>query len=322
MLRESASRTTFGRGGSWFKGNLHSHSLLSDGRLEPAREIEAYRSHGYDFLALSEHDRYEPVEAGPGSPFLVLPAFEYDFAMEEGDPRAYHLNVFPGPGAPKGEPFEAPRRFEPRPMRGKDYAAVQGFIDEFAAKGCLVMLNHPTWSLEGPEDILPLEGLFAVEIFNYSSELLENLGSSLPAWDAFLRAGKAVWGTATDDNHNCHPLDSPYCDSFGGWVCVKAPALEAGAILEALAAGSFYSSAGPLIHRFELEGDRVHFECSPSDAIYLNADRRQSRAALGAPGRGELTSFEARLDGSERYLRMECVDAAGKKAYTNPVFLD
>lgn len=38
------------RKGSWFKGNLHSHTVNSDGRLTPAQSAAYYREHGYSFI--------------------------------------------------------------------------------------------------------------------------------------------------------------------------------------------------------------------------------------------------------------------------------
>src|SRR6185369_11717508 len=37
------------------KGNLHTHSTRSDGALEPEAVVAAYRKHGYDFIALTDH---------------------------------------------------------------------------------------------------------------------------------------------------------------------------------------------------------------------------------------------------------------------------
>ena len=44
------------RGSRWFKGNLHAHTELSDGALSPARVVEIYKKHNYDFLAVTDHD--------------------------------------------------------------------------------------------------------------------------------------------------------------------------------------------------------------------------------------------------------------------------
>lgn len=40
----------------WFKGNLHTHSYWSDGDEFPETIMDWYKSHGYDFVALSDHN--------------------------------------------------------------------------------------------------------------------------------------------------------------------------------------------------------------------------------------------------------------------------
>jgi hypothetical protein len=40
----------------WWKGNLHTHSLWSDGDDYPEMIMDWYKSHGYDFVALSDHN--------------------------------------------------------------------------------------------------------------------------------------------------------------------------------------------------------------------------------------------------------------------------
>ena len=36
-------------GYAWLKGNLHSHTTCSDGRLSPQQRADAYAAHGYTF---------------------------------------------------------------------------------------------------------------------------------------------------------------------------------------------------------------------------------------------------------------------------------
>ena len=50
----------FSTPGRFWRGNLHTHSTLSDGALTPEAVIEAYKRAGYDFVQLSEHflDRF------------------------------------------------------------------------------------------------------------------------------------------------------------------------------------------------------------------------------------------------------------------------
>src|SRR6187551_3594953 len=39
------------------KGNVHTHTTLSDGGSSPEHTISWYRSHGYQFLALTDHNQ-------------------------------------------------------------------------------------------------------------------------------------------------------------------------------------------------------------------------------------------------------------------------
>jgi hypothetical protein len=56
---------------SWFKGNLHTHTLWSDGDDYPEMVADWYRRHGYHFLALTDHNllsqgaRWRQVPDGP-----------------------------------------------------------------------------------------------------------------------------------------------------------------------------------------------------------------------------------------------------------------
>ena len=54
----------------WYRGNVHTHTLWSDGDSAPEAAVDWYVSHGYDFLVLSDHnvlsqgERWK--EIGPG----------------------------------------------------------------------------------------------------------------------------------------------------------------------------------------------------------------------------------------------------------------
>src|SRR5215470_4555436 len=41
--------------GRFWRGNLHTHSTLSDGALAPDKVVQAYKDAGYDFMMLSDH---------------------------------------------------------------------------------------------------------------------------------------------------------------------------------------------------------------------------------------------------------------------------
>lgn len=42
----------------WFRGQLHAHSYWSDGRAFPEQAIAAYKDRGYQFLCLTDHNRF------------------------------------------------------------------------------------------------------------------------------------------------------------------------------------------------------------------------------------------------------------------------
>lgn len=42
----------------WFRGQLHAHTYWSDGRGFPEQAIDAYKQRGYDFLCISDHNRF------------------------------------------------------------------------------------------------------------------------------------------------------------------------------------------------------------------------------------------------------------------------
>ncbi len=45
----------FSKPGRFWRGNLHTHSTLSDGALKPEDVVETYKQAGYDFLQVSDH---------------------------------------------------------------------------------------------------------------------------------------------------------------------------------------------------------------------------------------------------------------------------
>ncbi len=54
--REIAADEPVAHASQWFKGNLHTHSLWSDGNDFPEMICDWYQRAGYQFLALSDHN--------------------------------------------------------------------------------------------------------------------------------------------------------------------------------------------------------------------------------------------------------------------------
>ena len=55
----------------WFKGNLHAHSINSDGDSPPYELAAWYKRNGYHFLAITDHNTFTdpaPIDTNPNDP--------------------------------------------------------------------------------------------------------------------------------------------------------------------------------------------------------------------------------------------------------------
>jgi len=323
-------KTTFFPEGNFYKGNIHSHTTRSDGRLSPEAAISEYRDRGYHFLILTEHNRYTDLKGYDSDNFILLPGMEINPPPDIHEIRDYHFLCIPGTKEMRERaalpPYEHDHLLDLKTFHS--YEDLQEMIDDAYLRGNLVTINHPFWSKVEYDEILPLKHIFAMEVFNYCSYALENVGTSFSHWDAVLRNGMRLFGTAVDDNHNFYPFESGGNDSFGGWITVKAKSLSQDDLMEAIAAGSFYGSAGPEIYDFYVEDGTIHFSCSPVSRIFVNGQQREIRVKWHEPGDPPLTELVCPLWGdcrwceAEKYVRVECVDEFGRKAFTNPIWLD
>jgi hypothetical protein len=291
----------FAQPGKWFKGCLHVHSAASDGRLSPEEVLSWYRSRGYHFVVLTDHNVASRALT-LGEDWITLAGIEVDGL----DPAAglYHL-VGLGTEPPPPSPEPAP--------------SMQAAIDHLREAGALVCLAHPYWSGQRSADLIDLEGCFALEVYNGGCEVDDAKGFSHVHWDDMLAAGGRLWGVAVDDAH----WRAGDRDAGLGWVWVKAAALTHQAVLDALLRGCFYASSGPQIHDLRLDAvsGEVAVRCSPVTAIDFVGAGRFSRR-VEASGGQLLTEASHRVRASQGYVRVACRDAQGRWAWTNPLFLD
>jgi predicted metal-dependent phosphoesterase TrpH len=189
----TSSIPPFGQPGHWFKGNLHTHTTQSDGRVTPSENVQWHANHGYHFVALTDHNQVtNPRALVPDAPILVIPSAEISTRRA---PVEYHIvaiGVDTMPIAQNSDP--------------------QAAIDAVNAAGGLSIVAHPYWHDHTPEDLLVLHGHLGIEIFNNDCWLDIQKGHALVHWDAVLRRGQRILGLATDDSHWINP------DYGGGWV--------------------------------------------------------------------------------------------------------
>jgi hypothetical protein len=270
------------------RGNLHTHSTLSDGTRDPQAVIDDYAARGYDFLALTDHD----LPADPGhfdSRGLVL--LRGNEVTAHG-PHLVHL------GANVHVHASAYR---------------QEVLDHIAADaGSLAVLAHPNWLSDfdhwSMDELMQLRDYAGIEIFSGMARRQPGSALATDKWDRLLSMGRQVWGFSGDDSH--------WPDDVGkAWVVAWAADKTAPAILQALREGSFYCSTGVEVACVRVIGRIIHI-CAPNaQLIRMVSDWGYERATVYA---SEMT-FEVPDGAPYSYLRAECIGCAGAMAWTQPV---
>jgi predicted metal-dependent phosphoesterase TrpH len=294
----------FQQPGRFYRGNLHTHTTRSDGGLSPGEVVARYRREGYDFLAITDH---------------FLEAFGFPVV----DTRGYRDERFTtligaelhGPKIAIGERWHIlavglPLEFAPLgPTETGPQIAARA-----KEAGAFVGIAHPAWYSLTVEDALDLEAADAVEVYNQTCVTHNDRGDSWYLSDLLSARGKRLFAYAADD---AHFKDRP--DFCGGWVQVRAASLDPDALLTALKAGHFYSSQGPEIHEVAVENGKLRFACSPAAVVFLTGPGAKALAVRGR----EIRRGELPLDSfAGSYCRVTVLDETGKRAWTNPIWLD
>lgn len=297
-------KSYFPEKGIWLKGNIHSHSTVSDGIFTPEELARGYADKGYDFLSMTDHNILTPHDDLAKDGFLLLAGLEHD--IEYSPDKCTHAVGLSAAGKEHTDYF------------CKRYSAAeltdQQMVDMMRRDGQFVSLAHPVWSRMNWDDILSLAGYHAIEVYNNGTEHLCHNGNAEVLWDFLLREGRRVLATAVDDVHVAGDL-------YGGWVWVKAASPTKEAVLDALFRGAFYATSGPAIHDFGMDGDALYLSCSACREIHFVTYPPRGKSFFAETGK-PLTEAVHALTGQEAYARAVCVDETGRSAWTNPIYFD
>ena len=303
--------------GKFYKGNFHCHTTISDGKLSPEETVRVYASKGYDFMAITDHKIYNALTKIGDEPMLIIPGTELDcqFKKQVGDmiiDATHHMVCLdPGKNFP-GEPCAQGQRFQPVKVADST-EAYRLMRDQLKDRRFVGIYCHPDWSRVELQELLPLEGLAAMEVFNSESNICGDVGGTTTYWDSLLRRGSKILAVASDDSHNLSTMGK-------GWIQVKAEELTQESIMENFLKGNFYASTGPEIYDFYVEDNKLHVECSPCRKIHLVRFFRTGSTAYDENG-GLLTSATIPFNPEDlKYIRVVCEDAEGNRAWSNPIF--
>ena len=291
----------FSTKGNWYKGNIHTHTTNSDGELSPKDVISLYREKRYVFLAITDHNKLTYSEELQKEGLYLIPGEEIDGGKSVIG-ASFHivaLNI-------KKEILFA----------NKEKITAQEIIDRIKEEKGEAIIAHPYWLGLTLQDILPLKNYLGIEVFNSTCFYGIGRGESSVHWDDLLTRDKEIFGFAVDDAHHYSDIEYRPMDMRKGWIMVKASNKEA--IMESIKKGLFYSSSGPMIKNLSIEEKIIKVETSPVSSITFLASPTKGKRITAL---STIEQAEYEIKGNEKYIRIECVDTLGRKAWTNPLFI-
>jgi hypothetical protein len=261
-----------------FKGDLHVHTLASDGVLSAEELAQHARRHGLDFLAITDHNQMVSEASLPRLPGLTLiPGVEWTHFKG-------HAN-FLGVDKPYDEPFFA-----------NSLEDVRSRFVSARARGALIIINHPF------EEICPFQfdlntlPFDCLEIWN--GPMRESNLRALGFWHNLLKAGKKIPICGGSDYHRDHL----FIMLGGPTTCVFAMSAGPADILSGLRQGHVYitfASNGPTLDMIAgdaLPGDSVPFSRTREIQIKVNGLLAGDTLQV-VTGQGSTPLFKAGTDG-------------------------
>ncbi len=286
-----------------YKGNLHTHTTASDGKLTPDQIADLYKFNGYDFLIITDHWKLSKTEYHKNG-LLLISGIEYNFGqnVQEGVFHVVGIGMKCDPNVNRNDtPESAVEKIH----------SVEGLAD----------IAHPAWSMNTVEQLKRMKNADFTEIYNsvsdlpancrpYSGDVLDKLAAD--------ENGKLFPLAAVDDSHWCNGEE---CKSF---IYVQAEYCTPENILENIKKGNFLASQGPTLNVTQTE-DGIIITCPPEDKIvtliyFTDAVWTPNRTTIAPPGE-YITKSVFHPTGTESYVRIEATSASGKKAWSQYIKL-
>lgn len=276
----------------WIRGDLHCHTLHSDGDSWPRDMLVQAVSRGLDFLGVTDHN-----QVGHHADYARLQGDHLPILLPGVEVTTYggHWNAW---GTDTWWEFREPTE-----------DATSRTMQAAADSGALVSVNHP--KRFGPAWEYPnAVGFHAVEVWNGGWHELNFM--ALRWWDELLRAGRRVVALGGSDTH---VLQDPRSRDRLGWPTTWA---KVGAdrsmrgVLEALRAGRAFISRdvdGPQLY-VSRAGDDVNVRVvDAKQSVLLLISERGVEHATVVGSSDWTTSMPA---ASASYMRAQLMDAHGQ----------
>ncbi|MFN2453352.1 MAG: CehA/McbA family metallohydrolase [Pyrinomonadaceae bacterium] len=318
-----------GRGSRWWRGDLHMHTVHSDGEWTIPELINSALNVGLDFISVTDHNtasHHAEIDSlrNGSTQLLVL--------------RGEEITTYGGHTNAWGLPSMTWIDFRTHPG---DNTRISNIAAEAHRAGAVISINHPfalcggcNWSYD-----MAARDFDGIEVWNGAWDITDE--QALMMWDKILQSGRPITAIASSDSHRLGtPIGLPTTH-------VAANDLSQVALLNAIRQGHVYltgEAAQPVVS-FEAEvvtgtrrarsisGDEIRLsapgtirffitaEAAPPDAmISLISNGNVLRRLTAAPdARPQVVEIECRQDS---YFRLEVRDKAGMMlALTNPIYV-
>jgi len=205
----------------WLCGDLHVHTLASDGSLPLEHLAQHALIHGLDFIAITDHN--QPVERA-------------SFPKVEG------LTIIPGQ---EWTHYKGHSNFLglEQPYQGSfianDLERVQAIFREAHQNGALIIINHPYEVSFGFQYDLNVLDYDLIEIWN--GPMRPTNLEAIARWDAMLKAGRKQVATCGSDYHE----DTFFQRLASPCIYVLADSASESDILKAVSVGRSYFTFSP-----------------------------------------------------------------------------
>jgi len=296
--------TNFIQKGKFYKANLHAHSTNSDGKLSQEEAVSLYKDNGYNFLALSEHNRITQTDKYDTKDFKLVPAVELHSYIN--NPLTIHH--FVGLTTMDNKKVHDGMRLEDIPFTN-NRESVLALEKRLTDLDFLTFYCHPTWSRVELNQFDFISSNM-MEIYNWGTIFSQAHNKDVTYWEDWNRLGKPIWGLANDDGHRIE-------QHLGGWNMIKCEEFTIESMLESLKAGSFYATTGPEIHDFYVEDDIVHVKCSPASMVSIITMSKWGKCYRDPSA--SITEIEHEISSSAYLIRIEVHDREGNIAWSNPI---
>lgn len=240
----------------WYKGDFHTHTNVSDGKLSPLELIEVAKKQNLDFFVITDHNI---IQTGfPESEVLVIPGIEITSLKG-------HFNAL---GAKKWVDFT-------REEAMTTEEGMNSLLSDFKASGALCSMNHPAlkpWSWLYKDTLL--SNFTTIEVWNdptFKGNAPKATEAALKLWNTLWNDGYKIWGIGGSDAHNLptETYENSKMPSIIGdpATFVLSDSLSAGDIMKAVKGGNIYVSRG-LTLKIDIEVCGVNF-CPGNDMTEL-----------------------------------------------------